>query len=161
MSKQGTTTQNSMDINATPQTLYKAFTNAAALEAWLAPGEMTGKLHNFDLRIGGGYSMSLYYPQSEKEAKGKTAEKEDRYASRFLELTPFKKIVQAITFNSSNPAFAGEMIMEVSFEQKRTKTKVNIIFRNIPPGIRPEDNEAGTQLSLEKLKRYVKENIDT
>ena len=94
-------------------------------------------------------------------SEGKTSEKEDRYTSHFLELTLFRKIIQAITFDSSDPAFAGEMIMEVSFEQKGTKTKVNIIFRNIPPGIRPEDNEAGTQLSLEKLKRYVKENIDT
>jgi hypothetical protein len=27
--------------------------------------------------------------------------------------------------------------------------------KDIPLGIRPEDNEAGTQLSLEKLARYV------
>jgi hypothetical protein len=32
---------------------------------------------------------------------------------------------------------------------------VTIIFENIPRGIRPEDNEAGTELSLEKLARYV------
>jgi hypothetical protein len=29
------------------------------------------------------------------------------------------------------------------------------VFRNIPSGIRPEDNEEGTQLTLEKLARYV------
>lgn len=105
--------------------------------------------------------MSLFYPQSEKEAKGKSAEKEDRYTAHFLELMPFKKIVQAINFDSSDPAFAGEMIMEVLFEPKETGTIVTIIFRNIPPGIRLEDNEAGTQLSLEKLERYVKGNINT
>jgi hypothetical protein len=28
-------------------------------------------------------------------------------------------------------------------------------FQNIPPGIRLEDNDTGTRLSLEKLARYV------
>jgi len=32
---------------------------------------------------------------------------------------------------------------------------VTILFENIPPGIRPEDNEAGSRSSLEKLARYV------
>jgi hypothetical protein len=35
---------------------------------------------------------------------------------------------------------------------------VTIAFANIPPGIRPEDNDAGTRSSLEKLARYVEEN---
>ena len=102
--------------------------------------------------------MSLFYPRSEKESHGKTSEKEDRFTARFLELTPYKKIVQAITFDSSDPAIGGEMIMEVTFEGKDAGTRVTILFKNIPPGIRPEDNEAGTKLSLEKLTRYVERN---
>jgi hypothetical protein len=30
-----------------------------------------------------------------------------------------------------------------------------MLFEDIPPGIRPEDNEAGTRASLEKLARYA------
>ena len=150
-----TTTQNSKDIKATKEALYEAFTNPAALAVWLAPGEMTGKIHKFDLRVGGGYRMSLFYPESEKESRGKTSEKEDRFTARFLELTPYKKIVQVITFDSSDPAFSREMIMEVTFEAKDAGTRVTILFKNIPPGIRPGDNGAGTKLSLEKLARYV------
>jgi len=45
--------------------------------------------------------------------------------------------------------------MEVTFETKGNATKVTILFKNIPPGIRPEDNEAGTQSTLDKLARYV------
>jgi uncharacterized protein YndB with AHSA1/START domain len=152
------TTQNSKDIKATKEALYQAFANPAALAVWLAPGEMTGKIHNFDLRVGGGYQMSLFYPPSEKESRGKTTEKEGRFAAKFLELTPPKKIIQAITFDSPDPAFSGEMIMEVTFEAKSAGTRVTILFKNIPPGIRPEDNEAGTKLSLEKLARYVERN---
>ena len=153
--KRITTTQNSKEIKATQEALYQAFTNPAALEIWLAPGAMTGKVHSFDLRVGGGYQMSLFYPPSEKESRGKTSEKEDRFTARFVELTPYKRIVQAITFDSSDPAFAGEMIMEVTFEAKDSGTRVTILFRNIPSGIPPGDNEAGTQSTLEKLARYV------
>lgn len=47
------------------------------------------------------------------------------------------------------------MIMEVTFEPEDAGTRVTILFKNIPPGIRPEDNEAGTEMTLEKLARYV------
>jgi hypothetical protein len=47
------------------------------------------------------------------------------------------------------------MIMESTFEVEGVGTKVTISFRNIPPGIRPEDNEKGTDLTLEKLSNFV------
>lgn len=149
------TTRNSKDINATPEALYKAFTNPKALESWLAPGEMTGKVNAFDLREGGGYQMSLFYPPSEKGSRGKTADNEDRYTARFIELKPYQRIVQSITFDSSNEKLAGEMIMEVTLQPKDNKTKVTFLFKNIPSGIKPEDNEAGTKSTLDKLARYV------
>jgi uncharacterized protein YndB with AHSA1/START domain len=149
------TTQNSKIIRATPETIYHAFRNPKALEVWLAPGDMTGKVHNFDFKVGGGYKMSLYYSDTEKEMRGKTTGKEDRFTARFVELIPNKKIVQAVNFESADPDFSGEMIMEVTFESKENGTKVTFLFKNIPKGIKPEDNEAGTISTLEKLADYV------
>ena len=148
-------TRNSKLIKASPETIYSAFTNRKALAIWLAPGEMTGQVQSFDLSVGGGYQMSLFYPKSEDGAPGKTSAKEDRFTAKFLELVPAKKIVQAITFDSDNPAFAGVMTMETTFEARDAGTMVTIIFRNSPPGINPKDNESGTELTLEKLARYV------
>jgi uncharacterized protein YndB with AHSA1/START domain len=148
-------THNSKWIKAVPETVYQAFTDPAALTAWLVPGEMTGEIHHFDHRVGGGYQMSLYYPSSDKESHGKSAEKEDRYTARFVELTPPSRIVEAITFDSDDPAFAGEMTMEVTLQAQEDGTLVSIAFKNIPSGIQPEDNEVGTQSSLEKLALYV------
>ncbi|MDQ6662633.1 MAG: SRPBCC domain-containing protein [Chloroflexota bacterium] len=54
-------TRNSKFIKATPEALYRALTDPAALAVWLAPGDMTGEVHRFDNRVGGGYQMSLYY----------------------------------------------------------------------------------------------------
>lgn len=149
------TTRNSKIIHGTAKEVYQAFTNPEALEAWQAPGNMTAKVHHFDLRIGGGYSMSLYYPESETKMKGKTTDKEDKYSSRFTELIPFRKIVQVITFETSNPGFSGEMIIETDIEPAEAGTKVTYTFKDIPVGIKPSDNESGTLSSLNKLAEYL------
>jgi len=36
---------------------------------------------------------------------------------------------------------------------------VTIRFEHLPAGVRPEDNDAGTRSSLEKLARYVEGRI--
>jgi uncharacterized protein YndB with AHSA1/START domain len=150
-----TGTQNSKFIKAPPEAVYRAFTDPAALPVWLVPGDMIGEVHSFDYRVGGGYEMSLYYPASHTAARGKTTGREDRYTARFIELAPPHRIVEAITFDSADPAFAGEMIMVVTLEAAEGGTIVSIVFKDLPPGIRPDDNAAGTQSSLEKLTRYV------
>lgn len=148
------TTRNSKIINASAENLYNALITPRALETWQVPGDMTGKVYEFDLREGGSYTMSLFYPETEN-INGKTAGKEDRFTARFIELTPFTKIVEVIQFDTADPGFSGEMIMEVTFEDSGNGTNVTFLFKNIPPGIRPEDNEAGTISSLEKLAKYV------
>jgi uncharacterized protein YndB with AHSA1/START domain len=148
-------TRTSRVIKAPREALYRAFTDPAALAVWLAPDKMTAKVHEFDGQVGGGYRMSLFYPSSEQVYRGKTSAREDRFTARFVELTPPRRIVQAITFDSADPAFAGEMTMVVTFEERDGGTEVTILFEHIPPGIRPEDNDDGTRSSLEKLARYV------
>lgn len=144
-------------INAPREALYRAFTEPEALEAWLSPGEMTGKVHEFDAQVGGRYRMSLFYPASEQVNRGKTSEREDRFTARFVELSPPGRIVQAITFDTDDLAFAGEMTMVVTLEDREGATEVTIVFEHIPSGIRPEDNDAGTRSSLEKLARFVEQ----
>jgi uncharacterized protein YndB with AHSA1/START domain len=148
-------TRTSRVIKASQEALYRAFTDPAALGVWLAPDEMTGTVHEFDARVGGGYRMSLFYPAAEQGYRGKTAEREDRFTARFVGLTPPRRIVQVITFDSTDPAFAGEMTMVVTLERTDGGTEVTILCEDIPPGIRPEDNDAGTRSSLEKLARYI------
>ncbi|OOG77674.1 SRPBCC domain-containing protein [Algoriphagus sp. A40] len=151
----GRKTKNSKVIKTTKEKLYSAFTQSKALETWLVPGEMTGKVHSLDLSVGGGYEMSLFYPESDKESKGKTQEKEDRYIAKFLELKPFEKIVQTIIFDTEDSNMKGEMKMSVYLESIGNATKVTIAFDNIPIGIGLKDNEDGTKSSLEKLTEFV------
>lgn len=151
----GATTQVSMIINAPREKAYGAFIEPAALVLWLPPGEMTAEVHSFDARVGGGYRMSLTFPESEPVYRGKTTEKTDTFTARFVELSPLKRIVQAVNFESSDPAFAGEMTIIVTFDDADGGTQISLTCQNIPPGIRPEDNERGWRLSLEKLARLL------
>jgi uncharacterized protein YndB with AHSA1/START domain len=148
-------TRNSRVIKASPEALYRAFLDREGLVVWLPPDEMTGKIHHFDAKVGGGYRMSLYYPESERKFRGKTSDNEDRVNARFVELVSSRQIVQAVIFGSPDPAFAGEMNMVITFETVDGGTEVVIACSNIPPGIRPEDNEAGCRSTLEKLARYI------
>lgn len=148
------TSKNSKVIQATKEKVYNAFTDRKALEFWLAPNNMTGRIHDFDLKVGGGYQMSLFY--NDNETTGKTSINEDRFSAKFVELKPYEKIIQTINFQSDKSEFKDEMTMEVYLEMNgNNSTKVTIIFKNIPPGINPKDNETGTEQSLEKLALYI------
>ena len=127
--------------------------NPAVLVEWLPPGNMTGTIHEFDARDGGGYGMSLFYPPTERGARGKTADREDRVTVRFVELAPPRQIVEAVTFHTTDPSLMGEMMLTATFEEVPGGTDVTLSCTNLPPGLRPEDNEAGTRESLEKLAR--------
>jgi uncharacterized protein YndB with AHSA1/START domain len=149
----GAWTRTSRIIKARPEQLYEAFTNPAALVTWLPPGEMTGKIHEFDARVGGGYRMSLFYPPNERNFRGKTSEREDMVKVRFAELAPPRRIVEAVSFVTTDPALLGEMTITATFEEVSGGTEVTLECTNLPPGLRPEDNEAGSRLSLEQLAR--------
>lgn len=153
----GGTSKNIKIIRATQEQVYNAFTDKKALEFWLAPNNMTGRIHNFELAVGSGYEMSLFY--LDPEESGKTAGNEDRFSVKFLVLKPFEEIVQAVNFRSDKKEFSGEMIMEVFLDAvENNSTRVTVVFKNIPVGINPKDNEVGTDQSLEKLAHYVDAN---
>ena len=97
--------------------------------------------------------MSLFYPPTERSSRGKTAKGEDRVSVRFVELVPPRRIVETVGFHSADPALLGEMTLVATFEPVPGGTNVTMLFENLPPGLRPEDNEAGARLSLEQLAR--------
>jgi uncharacterized protein YndB with AHSA1/START domain len=138
-------------IRARPEEIYEACINPAALVAWLPPAGMTGKIHQFDARVGGGYRMSLFYPATERSFRGKTSDSEDMFTVRLVELAPAHKIVETVDFHTTDPAFFGEMTIVATFEEVSGGTEVTILCENLPPGLRAEDNEAGSRLSLEQL----------
>src|SRR5689334_8410749 len=117
-------TRTSRVISARPEQLYEAFTDPAALVAWLPPAEMTGKIHAFEARVGGGYRMSLFYPPDERAFRGKTSEKEDMVEVRFVALERPRRIVEAVSFVTTDPALLGEITLTVTFKPTSGGTEV-------------------------------------
>ena len=148
-----TRTRTSRVIKARPEDIYRAFMDPGVLVAWLPPAGMTGVTHAFDARVGGGYRMSLFYPANERTFRGKTSEREDRVDVRFVELVPPRRIVETVSFVTTDPAFFGEMMMTATFDPLAGGTDVTLVFENLPTGLRAEDNAAGAQSSLEQLAR--------
>ena len=141
-------------IRAPAPAVYRAFTTAIAMETWLPPADMTGRMLAFDFRAGGSYRMQLAYA-TPRHKPGKTSADSDEVEVRFIRLVPDERIEQAVRFDSGDPAFRGEMRMTWRLEPVPGGTRVTVRCENVPAGIRREDHDAGLQATLANLARFV------
>jgi uncharacterized protein YndB with AHSA1/START domain len=141
-------------IKASPQKLYGAFLDPAALVTWLPPSGMKAEMQRFDPRVGGGYRMTLTY-QGTEHTPGKSSEHSDVVESRFAELVPNVRVVQQVDFVSDDPAYAGPMIMTWSLAPVAGGTEVAISCTNVPSGISEEDHAKGLKASLDNLAAFA------
>jgi hypothetical protein len=65
------------------------------------------------------------------------------------------EVVQAIEFESDDPALAGEMTVTYALADAGGGTEVVAVHENLPPGVAPEANELGWSISMDKLVRLV------
>ena len=142
------------EILAPAEQIYRALLDPEALVGWLPPDGMTGRFEHFDPRPGGGFRMVLTYERPD-EADPKSTGDADIVEARFVALVPNERVVQAIDFESDDPAFAGTMTMVWSLTPTATGTLVMISATDVPPGIRPEDHLAGFASTLVHLAAYL------
>jgi uncharacterized protein YndB with AHSA1/START domain len=148
-------TQVSRIIKAPRWAVYEACLDPDAVATWRAPDGMKAQVHVFEAREGGTFRMSLTYRDPQHSPAGKTSEATDTFHGRFVELVRDEKIVELIEFESRDPGFAGEMKITTSFADTDHGTEITILCQNIPAGIRPEDNVAGCQSSLQNLAEFL------
>ena len=141
-------------IQASPSIIYAAFTKPETLVQWLPPKNMVATMLHFDFREGGSYHVRLTYKES-KEGQGKTSNDTDEVEVRLLKLVERKRIEQAITFESDDPAFSGVMRMTWLFEPAGDGTLVTIRAEDVPPGIQPEEHEIGMNSTLDNLAVFL------
>ena len=141
-------------IAAPPDHVYAALVNPRALMDWLPPAGMTGNFERFDARPGGSYRLVLTYTDS-STSQGKTTAGTDIVESRFIELVPGVRVVQAVDFVSDDPSYAGTMTMTWELTEVDGGTRVDITAGNVPDGIAAADHAAGLASSLENLANYL------
>ncbi|QJR02892.1 ATPase [Sphingobium yanoikuyae] len=141
-------------ILASPRAIYRAFLDPETVGSWRPPKGMSAKIFHFDPRTGGGYRMAFIYDDAET-GKGKSTADADIFEGRFVELVPEEKIVEAVTFESADPAFGGTMTITTRLTPVRDGTKVTFVAENVPAGISEADHKAGMESTLKNLANLL------
>jgi uncharacterized protein YndB with AHSA1/START domain len=135
-------------LKAPPERVFRAFIDADAMAKWLPPYGFTGKVHEIDARIGGGYRMSFT-----NFGTGYT----HSFGGKYLELTPPTRLRYTDAFD--DPKLPGQMITTVELAAVMCGTEVTIVQEGIPAAIPVEMCYLGWQESLAQLAPLVEPNI--
>jgi len=135
-------------LKAPAERVYRAFLDPDAMSKWLPPHGFTGKVHEMDARVGGGYRMSFTnFGTGHSHSFGGT----------YLELVPNEKLRYNDRFD--NPGLPGEMEVTVTLKPVMCGTELHIVQQGIPDAIPVEFCYLGWQESLNLLAQLVEPNI--
>jgi uncharacterized protein YndB with AHSA1/START domain len=146
-------TRISYHVNAPRAIVYRALLDARAVATWMVPTGMTSHVHAFDAREGGSFRISLTY--DEPTGTGKTTAHTDTYHGRFVKLVTNELVVEVVEFETADPTLRGEMTITIVLADADGGTDVLAVHDGLPPGLPPDDNEAGWRESLAKLAGLV------
>ena len=135
-------------LKATPEKVYRAFTEPNALAFWIPPYGFLCVVHHMDVRIGGNYKMSFV---NFSTGNGHS------FGGRFLEIKPNEFLKHTDKFD--DPNLPGEMTTSIWLKQVSCGTELKIIQEGIPSVIPTEMCYLGWQESLEKLIKLVEPQI--
>ncbi|MDP4621332.1 MAG: SRPBCC family protein [Hydrogenophaga sp.] len=131
-------------IRAPAERIYRAFIDPDAMAKWLPPHGFTGRVHEMDARVGGGYRMSFT-----QLSNGQT----HSFGCRYLDLSPGELIRNTDRFDDEG--LPGEMITTVRLSTVSVGTEVQIEQAGIPDAIPTELCHLGWQDSLTLLALLV------
>ena len=140
-------------VRAAPAEVYRTLLDPYAVAAWRVPNGMTATIHQFDAREGGRFRISLH-PGGLGEAS-ETPERAETFRGQFTRLVPGQLVVEAIEFESPDPAMAGVLTITTELREADGGCEVTMIYDDIPPGAGPASDEVGIQMALVRLAAWV------
>ena len=135
-------------LKASPEKVYRAFTEASAMATWLPPYGFTCTVHEMNVEVGGTYRMSF-----QNFSTGNS----HSFGGKYLELRPNEFLKNTDVFD--DPNLPGEMITSVWLKKVIAGTEIKITQENLPIQIPAEMCYLGWQESLEKLAKLVEPEI--
>ena len=135
-------------LKASPEKVYRAFTEPNAFASWLPPYGYVCVVHNMEAKPGGTYHMSFI---------NFTTGNGHSFGGKYLEMKPNEFLKYDDKFD--DPNLPGEMITSVWLTKVSTGTELKITQEGIPDAIPTEMCYLGWQDSLEKLKKLVEPEI--
>ncbi|WP_234461905.1 SRPBCC family protein [Pedobacter segetis] len=131
-------------LTASPEKVFRAFSNPDAYASWLPPYGFICKVHQMEFEVGGSYKMSfLNFSMGNSHS----------FWGEFLEIKTNELIKYTDRFD--DPNLPGEMITTVQLRKVMCGTELHIVQEGIPDAIPTEMCYLGWQESLEKLKKLV------
>src|SRR5690606_6568047 len=134
---------------ASPDKIYRAFTEPDAIASWLPPYGFLCTVHELDARVGGRHRMSF---------RNFTTGQSHSFGGTYLELVPGERLVYTDGFD--DPAMPGEMRVTVVLTPVTVGTEMHVEQDGVPDLIPAEACYLGWQDSLHKLKRLVEPEIN-
>ncbi|MFT3911174.1 MAG: SRPBCC family protein [Ferruginibacter sp.] len=131
-------------LKASPEKVYRAFTESTAIASWLPPWGFLCTVHEMDVKVGGKFRMSFH---NFSTGNGHS------FGGEYLELKPNEFLKYTDKFD--DPNLPGEMITTVELRKVICGTEIKIFQDNIPSVIPAEMCYLGWQESLEKLMKLV------
>lgn len=135
-------------LTASPEKVFRAFSNSDALSTWLPPYGFIAKIHQMEFKTGGSYKMSF---TNFSTGNGHS------FGGEFLEIKPNELIKHTDRFD--DPNLPGEMITTARLTKVTCGTELHIVQEGISDAIPLEMCYLGWQDSLEKLKKLVEPEI--
>lgn len=135
-------------FTASPEKIFKAFTDADAIASWLPPYGFVGKVHVMDVQVGGKYNMSFT-----NFGTGSS----HSFGGEYLEIIPNELLKYTDVFD--DPNLPGQMITTIMLRKVICGTEITATQEGIPDAIPIEMCYLGWQESFEKLKKLVEPNI--
>ncbi|TCC92726.1 SRPBCC family protein [Pedobacter hiemivivus] len=135
-------------LKASPEKVYRAFTEALAISSWLPPYGFLCTVHEMNVEIGGSFRMSF---QNFSTGNGHS------FGGKYIELKPNEFLQYTDKFD--DPNLPGEMITSVWLRKTIMGTEIKIKQEGIPVVIPAEMCYLGWQESLEKLAKLVEPEI--
>ncbi|MFJ9452374.1 SRPBCC family protein [Herbaspirillum sp. NPDC101397] len=135
-------------LRTTPDKIYRAFTDAAALAKWLPPYGFTCTVEHLEAKVGGTFRMSF---------SNFTSGNGHSFGGEYKELVPGELVRYTDKFD--DPNLPGEMQVTVKLTPVLVGTEVRITQAGIPEIIPVEMCYLGWQESLLQLANLVEPNI--
>ena len=131
-----------------PEKVFRAFTDANAMAAWLPPYGFVCVVHQMEAKTGGSFKKSFI---------NFTTGNGHSFGGKYLAITPNEFLQYTDQFD--DPNLPGEMVTSVWIKKVSAGTELKITQEGIPEMIPPDMCYLGWQESLDKLKRLVEPNI--
>jgi uncharacterized protein YndB with AHSA1/START domain len=135
-------------LRATPERVYRAFLDPAAMTKWLPPNGFVGTVHHMDAKVGGSYKMSF---------TNFSTGSSHSFGGEYLELVPHERLRYRDKFD--DPNLPGEMQVTVSLKAVSCGTELTVVQEGVPDVIPPESCYLGWQESLVLLAKLVEAEI--